>query len=225
MVPRHRTAAHAPLRPVIVLGLALAGIAALGATRAGAQGPTDPYAALEAAAQASFEGMPDLEFAADIGMVCGGGVTAEAVYCTTEARIWMTQATGGRIEGLYLAAHLFGHAAQVTQGVADVALAAIRAEPERESALRRMVELQVDCLAGVFLARAHLGRFDPAALNGADPLARAHWGRNPVREGPAVPVDVDARAAAFDRGFEAADPAACASGEFSADLLVAADRF
>ncbi len=182
------------------------------------------FDALVTQSTADFPRLPTVRHTPDIGTVCGGGVTVPPVYCTTSNEIWFdASAAIGARAATFLLAHLFGHGLQVRYGIADLALAAIRAEPAREAELRGMVERQNDCFAGVLLARAGLPLPDLAGLFDDDPLAGPHWGRDPVRNGPAVRVPLSDRAEWLAIGYRAAEPAACSVGDVSADLIAAAD--
>lgn len=177
---------------------------------------------LIATTQAAFPRVPDVRVTDDIAQVCGGGVTAAGVYCTSENRIYLTEPGGA--EALYHLAHLYGHGLQVRYGVADIALDAIRAAPAREAALRAMVTRQVECLAGFLIKRAGLDMPPLAAVFEAEPMTGAHWGRRPVRSGPKVSIGLDERADWFARGMAATTAAGCASGEISANLIAAGDN-
>ena len=185
----------------------------------------DPVDNVAAAAQAAFDQMPDLRRVDRIAGLCGadGTVNDQVAYCTSRNVIYVTDAAARLPESAYLVAHVFGHAVQVRHGVADVALGQIRARRDEEQMLRGQVERQVDCIAGFLVARAGLGPARLADWMTDDPLAGPHWGRDPLRVGPAVGVDLDARDTWFQRG-QGGDLGACATAEFGADLLIAALR-
>lgn len=177
------------------------------------------------AAGMAFDQMPGLQRVPRIAGHCGSddSVNGHVAYCTSDNVIYVTDTAADLPQGAYLVAHAYGHAVQVRHGVADVALAQIRARRAEEPVLRNAVERQVDCIAGFLVARAGLA---PARLSDwmtDDPFAGAHWGRNPLRIGPAVSVDLDARDDWFGRG-QGGDLTACATAEFGADLLIAALR-
>lgn len=173
------------------------------------------------AASSAFGQMPRVEVVDAIAGQCGAGpdVNPIAAYCTTRNVIFVAGADGPR--AAYFVAHAFGHAVQVQHGIADVALAQIRARRGEEAILRGLVERQVDCIAGFLIARAGIAPFELAELFDADPLAQPHWGRDPLRVGPFVDVPLRDRADWFARG-QGGDIAACAPGEFTADLLLEA---
>ena len=170
----------------------------------------------------AFPRVPDVQLVDEIGPVCGGGATAGAVYCTSDNTIYLTDTEGD--DALYTLAHLYGHGLQVRYGVADLALNAIRSQPGREVELRGMVTRQVECLAGLLIARAGLPVPDLGALFATEPMADAHWGRRPVRTGPEVAIGLDARAEWVAIGGAAQTAAACTVGEMPADLIAEADR-
>ncbi|MBE0413462.1 hypothetical protein [Yoonia sp.] len=186
-------------------------------------GIADPVDDVAAAAQRAFDRMPVLRRVAQIPGSCGADDTVfdAVVYCTTRNVVYVTTAAAVLPQAVYLVGHAYGHAAQVQHGVADLALAQIRARPRKETMLRGLVERQVDCLAGFFVARAGLPRSDLTGWFNTDPLAAAHWGRDPLRIGPRVRVALDARNDWFQRG-QGGELAACAVGEFGAELLVQA---
>lgn len=171
-----------------------------------------------------FDRMPRLAYVDHIAGRCGAdlSVNDRVVYCTTLNLVFVDRATAAQPEIPYLVAHALGHAVQVQHGVADVALREILSRPDEETALRTMVESQVDCIAGFLYARAGLA---PASLTdwfAAPPLAGPHWGRDPLRLGPQVLVDLPTRQTWFQTGQGADSLAACAVGEFAADLLLLA---
>lgn len=178
---------------------------------------------LVAAAQRSLPQLPVVHIAADIAQVCGGAAHGPGVYCPSEGLIFVSQDVIGTPQAPYVLGHLYGHAAQVTYGVADIALAAIRADPAREVELRGMVTRQVECVAGVLVARAGLGPLDLNNLFDAEPMTGSHWGRNPVRTGPRVSIGLQARAEWFAIGQVAPTFDACSLGEMSADLIARND--
>ena len=178
---------------------------------------------LVAATQAAFPRAPAVVIGADVSGECGGGHGKPAIYCTSDNRIYLRADLTGRA-GAYALAHLYGHGLQVRYGVADLALAAIQADRAREAELRGMVTRQVECLAGMLVARAGLDLPPLTVFHTAEPFTGSHWGRRPVRAGPQVSIGLAARAEWFARGQAAGHPAVCDVGEMSADLIVAADQ-
>lgn len=173
--------------------------------------------------EAAFPGVPPVTLTADLRAVCGGEFEGQGAYCPSETRVVLPENIGDNPQGPYILAHLYGHALQVTYGVADVALAAIQSDRAREAELRGMVTRQVECLAGVLLARAGLPRPDLAELYEEEPMTGAHWGRNPVRLGPRVSIGLRARQNWLDAGYAAADPSECTLGDMAADLIAEND--
>lgn len=191
------------------------------ATPAGA----DPAADVAAAAHSFLPALPPLIAPYSIEGRCGIpsppglGVAEEgAIYCTSERRILMTLAARVAPDAAYRAAHLYGHALTVETGVADAALAAIRARPAEEPALRADVTRMVECLAGVVAAAAGYPDGPP---EGAERFTGAHWGHRPAA-GPRVSIGAAERHAWFARGAEAGTFAACDTPSFPADLVVRA---
>lgn len=180
----------------------------------------DPAADVAGVARAAWPGMPALREAPRIAGTCGADASVDpaAAYCTTANEVLMTPGARAAPGAAYRAAHLMGHGAHVTQGVADRALRAIGAAPGEEAALRARVERQVDCLAGVLAARAGHPA-PPGALFGADPFPDPHWGRDPLAAGPVMPLPLAERDAAFRRGAAAGHPRACADPDLDGGLL------
>ena len=177
------------------------------------------------AAHRSFDRMPALRLTSRIGALCGGdGATSgDSRYCTSENVIFVASGLAERLgaeRAAYVVAHQMGHAVQVRHGVADLALARITAARSREAELRGMVVRQVECIAGVLLARAGL---DPPDLV-REPFTGSHWGRAPMAGGPRVTIGIDARRKWLAAGYRKRDLSVCAVGEFGADLLLRADR-
>ena len=180
----------------------------------------DPAADVAAAARAAWPGMPALREVDRIAGTCGAdaSVSPAAAYCTTTNEVLIASRARAAPGAAYLVAHLMGHGAHVTQGVADRALGAIRRSPADEAALRARVERQVDCLAGVLAARAG-NAARPGAAFGADPFRGPHWGRDPLRAGPRMGLPLAERGAAFARGAAGAHPRACADPALDGGLL------
>ena len=185
----------------------------------------EPVDMVADAAAAAFDRMPQLEVVAAMDGTCGADRTVhpDVAYCTTRNVVFVAREAAARQATAYLVAHAYGHAVQVRHGVADVALREIRARPEDETLLRGWVERQVDCIAGFVLSRAGLPLPDLVATYAADPLDRPHWGRSPLANGPHLPVPVTERADWLASGYQDG-LAACAVGEFDADLLIAARK-
>lgn len=183
----------------------------------------DPVDDVATVARAAFDQMPDVRRVARIAGECGADETVndQVAYCTSGNVIYVTDAVAGLSQSAYLVAHAYGHAVQVRHGVADVALAQIRTRRDEEPVLRAQVEGQVDCIAGFLVARAGQASGRLVDWMSDDPFAKAHWGRDPLRVGPTVGVDLAARDDWFQRG-QGGDLAACATADFGADLLIAA---
>lgn len=183
----------------------------------------DPVADVVAAAGAAFDRMPALVRVDAIAGRCGAddSVNSSVAYCTSANTVFLAEAAIDAPQTAYLVAHAFGHAVQVQHGIADLALAQIRSRPFDEPLLRGLVERQVDCIAGFLMARA--GQM-PTRLTdwlSDDPLAGPHWGRDPLRVGPSLRLDLAARDEWVQRG-QGGDLAACAPEGFGSDLLLKA---
>ncbi|MDX8349051.1 neutral zinc metallopeptidase [Cognatiyoonia sp. IB215446] len=185
----------------------------------------DPVEMVEQAAKEAFDSMPPVQIVREIAGRCGAdaNVNPHVAYCTSQNVIFLTREAADQPQAAYLVAHSYGHAVQVRHGVADFALAQIRARRDEEAMLRGLVERQVDCIAGFLVARAGLPDADLTDWFDADPFDDIHWGRNPLSIGPVMGIDLADRDAWFQIGQEG-DITACGPGEFTADLLVAALR-
>ncbi|MEL6683327.1 MAG: hypothetical protein AAFQ09_11905 [Pseudomonadota bacterium] len=185
----------------------------------------DPAERVAAAANAAFAEMPRLRTVSEIAGNCGADETVNpnVAYCTSQNVIFITRQARSSPQAAYFTAHSFGHAVQVRHGVADFALSEIRNRRSEEALLRGLVERQVDCIAGFLMARAGLPKASLTDWFAEDPFYDVHWGRNPLRIGPVIGVDLAARAQWFDIG-QGGDLAACGPGEFTADLLLEALR-
>lgn len=181
----------------------------------------DPVDDVANAAGAAFDDMPQVLRVDQIAGQCGADATVNdnVAYCTTRNQILVARAALSTPQAPYLVAHAYGHAVQVRHGVADFALGQIRNRRSEEAMLRGLVERQVDCIAGFLIARAGVPPADLNTLFTQDPLAGAHWGRNPLRVGPVASIGLGARAEWFAIGQDG-DLSACTPGEFKSNLLL-----
>ncbi|QHQ34944.1 hypothetical protein [Algicella marina] len=182
------------------------------------------------AAEGFFTRLPGVSLTSALRDVCGGDGDSDPhmLYCTDLNRIYVARldlTEMGEDEMAYRLAHMYGHAVQVRHGIADRALATIRANRAREWELRTMVTQQVECIAGVILREAIGKRAQgPAAVAGGEAFTTSHWGASPVANGPRVSVGTAERESWFRKGRDAGDFAVCAAGEFSSDLILRALR-
>ncbi len=183
----------------------------------------DPVSDIAKAAADAFDQMPDVVQVAQIAGQCGADAktNGDVAYCTTRNVIFITEDAAMRPEAPYLVAHLYGHAVQVRHGVADFALAQIRARRGEEQMLRGLVARQVDYIAGFLMARSGHAPTRLADWMTQEPFAGTHWGRDPLRIGPQVSIGLAERDIWFQRG-QSGSLADCAVGELSADLPIAA---
>lgn len=86
-----------------------------------------------------------------------------------------------------------------------------------------MVAGQVDCVAGIFV-RAALPLPNLANVFDGDPFTGRHRGRHPLRNSPAMGIDLQVRNQWFERGY-LRGLSSYTSGEFGLELLIKADRF
>ena len=174
---------------------------------------------------ALFDDLPNVVEEVNFDDVCGSGRNSNPAlgYCTSDNTIYVVEGFMERDFASYELAHVYGHAIQVRHGVADVALREISSRRDEEEALRGMVTRQVECVAGVLMARAGEPAADLRSLAG-EPFTDAHWGRRPLNSGPRVSIGLEARAEWYDIGYRAGAFAACTVGEMSSELIVRAER-
>lgn len=176
-------------------------------------------------AEKDFTRMPQVRLTSAMRDICGGDGDADDFmrYCTTLNAIYVSANLYARLPdrdvAAYMIAHLYGHAVQVRHGQADLAAAAIRAEPQREAELRGMIEAQAECIAGVIHARSTGGGAFALA-----PFDGVHWGADPLAAEPMVSIGPEVREAWFLKGRRAGDVAVCTVGELTAERLVRAER-
>jgi hypothetical protein len=123
----------------------------------------------------------------------------------------------GQFAQAYVIAHELGHHVQGVLGIEPKVRAAQRRNPARQNALSVAMELQADCLAGVWGHSARQrGLLDPgdveaglnaAAAIGDDRLQRQATGR--VSPESFTHGSSEQRVRWFRRGLESGDPAAC----------------
>lgn len=181
----------------------------------------DPVDDVMAVANARFANMPQLQMVDTIAGNCGAkpNVNRAVAYCTTTGTIHLTRAARMTPQAPYLVAHVLGHAIQVRHGVADVALAAIRANRAQEPALRTNVEQMVDCIAGLLMFHAGHTPSNLTVWFETDPWAEPHWGRKPLSAGPIISVPLEMRNDWYRRG-QGDYLSACATQVFPVDLLL-----
>ncbi|SMY07360.1 hypothetical protein [Flavimaricola marinus] len=183
-----------------------------------------PLDGLIRTATTSFPALPEVRHVPSTIDLCGGELDAPGLYCTSEGAIYLAE-TPHAEQQLFALAHLYGHGIQVQYGLADIALARILADRSQENEVRRKVTSQVECMAGVLLARAGVQMPPLTELFDEEPMTDAHWGRSPVRRGPAVSIGLALRAEWFGAGYSAGEPSACSVEDLPADLIVAADEW
>ncbi len=183
----------------------------------------DPVADVANVAAEAFDRMPRVQTVDVIAGECGADrqVNRDVAFCTSRNVIFITKTAATRPDAAYLVAHLYGHAVQVQHGVADFALAQIRARRSEEQMLRGLVARQVECIAGFLIARAGQPRAKLTDWMMQESFAGTHWGRDPLRIGPQVSIGLAERDIWFQRG-QSGRLADCAVGELSADLLLKA---
>ncbi len=161
---------------------------------------------------------------------CGQGQAAMGpFYCPGDERVYLDMSffqelrdrfgAAGEFAEAYVIAHEIGHHVQKLMGIEGRVQAAMqRADEAEANALSVRLELQADCLAGVWgtLAEQQRAMLEPGeareALNAAsaigdDKLQQA--GRGYVVPESFTHGSSAQRVAAFRRGFQSADPASC----------------
>ncbi len=178
-------------------------------------------------ANRDFKNLPQVRLSIDVTAICSGDDQTNRLmrYCTSQNTIFVSSFLNGRVESRdaagYMIAHMLGHGVQVRNGVADKALAMIRADPDNVAELRGMVERQVECIAGVIYARAG---YDPAMrlrdINGGQEVfADKHWGRNPLTAAQIVRIGPEASERWFETGRDAGDYSVCSVGKITYEML------
>ncbi len=159
---------------------------------------------------------------------CGAaGAEAGPFYCPGDGKVYIDLGfyrelatrfgAPGQFAQAYVIAHELGHHVQDVTGIEPKVREAQRRRPEQRNALSVRMELQADCLAGVWghSARAR-GLLDPgdleagltaAAAIGDDRLQKQATGR--VNPESFTHGSSAQRVQWFKRGFESGDPAAC----------------
>ncbi|MCX7300077.1 MAG: neutral zinc metallopeptidase [Rhodobacterales bacterium] len=169
---------------------------------------------------------------------CGGANAATGpFYCPPEKKVFLDTdffvtmerqlGAGGDFAAAYVVAHEIGHAVQDQLGILDQANTRRARVSETESnAISVRMELQADCLAGVWANRANqefgfIERGDIAeAMNAAEQIGDDTLQRNAgqvVRPHTFTHGTSEQRQRWFKRGFQAGDPGQCDT--FSARTL------
>ncbi len=161
---------------------------------------------------------------------CGGADAATGpFYCPPERKVFLDTdffvtmerqlGAGGDFAAAYVVAHEVGHAVQDQLGILSQANTERARSSEAESnAISVMIELQADCLAGVWANRANqefgfIERGDIAeAMNAAEQIGDDTLQRNAgqvVRPHTFTHGTSEQRQRWFKRGFQTGDPGQC----------------
>lgn len=161
---------------------------------------------------------------------CGGADAATGpFYCPPEKKVFLDTdffvtmerqlGAGGDFAAAYVVAHEVGHAVQDQLGILSQANTERARSSEAESnAISVMIELQADCLAGVWANRANqefgfIERGDIAeAMNAAEQIGDDTLQRNAgqvVRPHTFTHGTSEQRQRWFKRGFQTGDPGQC----------------
>jgi len=184
---------------------------------------------LFATADKTFPRLPNVYFRPSLKGECkaDGGSNPYVLYYTSQRCIYMCMGVVDELgEGAagYLLGHVYGHAAQVNYGVANIVLSTITKNRDRETELRGYVTQQVECVSGVLNSCAGLTVGWPRDWFEGEPLADSHCGRTPIAQGPVVSIGLSKRNTWFLKGQKSGDFNACSSGILPVDLLVDAAR-
>lgn len=167
-------------------------------------------------------------FRGGVDTACGAASSAMGpFYCPADQKVYLdldffrelSQRFGapGDFAQAYVIAHEFGHHVQNVTGIMSQVSAAQREDPARANDLSVRLELQADCLAGVW---AHSAYQDNLLEDGdleEGLAAAAAVGDDRIQSSTGMPVDPESfthgtsrqRADWFMRGFENGDAAAC----------------
>jgi uncharacterized protein len=166
---------------------------------------------------------------------CGVGTPATGpFYCPVDHRVYLDIGffrelarrfgAPGDFAQAYVIAHEFGHHVQNLMGVAREVQFEQQANPDQANALQIRMELQADCLAGVWghtaYAQGELEQGDleeglaAAAAVGDDRIQQQTTGR--IDRESWTHGSSEQRVAWFNKGFDSGDPAACDT--FSGDV-------
>jgi predicted metalloprotease len=124
----------------------------------------------------------------------------------------------GDLAAQYIVAHEYGHHIQNLTGTSDQVRNAEQSQPQRANEWSVGLELQADCLAGVWANDASAsGQFDNAAEVSEALGAAAAVGDDRIQEQATGRVDPDSfthgtsaqRQEWFQRGFDTGDPSSC----------------
>ena len=183
----------------------------------------------------SYESTRLVLFDAPTQTGCGVGSPATGpFYCPADHRVYLDIGffrelarrfgAPGDFAQAYVIAHEFGHHVQNVMGVAREVGAEQQANPDRANELQIRMELQADCLAGVWghtaYAQGELEAGDleeglaAAAAVGDDRIQRQTTGR--IDRESWTHGSADQRTTWFKKGFDSGDPAACDT--FSGDV-------
>jgi predicted metalloprotease len=166
---------------------------------------------------------------------CGPASSATGpFYCPADQKVYLDQgffdelesrfgATGGDFAVAYVVAHEYGHHIQTVLGISQKVEELAQQDPSRKNDLSVRMELQADCLAGVW---AHSAAADLEPGDIEDGLgAAAAVGDDTIQkrsQGQVVPDSFTHGSSAqrmrwFTRGYDQGDPSACDT--FSASRL------
>lgn len=165
-------------------------------------------------------------FSSSVHSACGVQENVGPFYCPADHGIYLDvgffdllarEAGLGGFAQAYIIGHEFGHHIQQLLGIHSHVAAANQANPAGENALSVRVELQADCLAGVWAHSAYTRdeltisdleeKLKTAALIGDDFQARANG--KPVDPGLFTHGSSAQRQRWLRTGFESGDPGAC----------------
>lgn len=163
-----------------------------------------------------------------VSSACGMAQSATGpFYCPGDERVYidlgfyteLAQRFGapGDFAEAYVLAHEVGHHVQHIQGTNAAVHEASQRRPDQANALSVLLELQADCYAGIWAARAAAnGRLEPgdleeglgaAAAVGDDRLQRASTGQ--VQPESFTHGSSEQRMTWFRRGFDSGNPGSC----------------
>jgi predicted metalloprotease len=167
-------------------------------------------------------------FSGSVQSACGGATSATGpFYCPADQKVYLDTdffedlrtrfGAPGDFAQAYVIAHEVGHHVQTVTGIEGQVRQLQQQDPGRRNELSVKMELQADCLAGIWAQSVYeQGDLEPGDIEEGLNAASA-VGDDRIQAGAGVDVNpetwthgsAEQRSQWFNRGFESGDPAAC----------------